>query len=70
MLPKYNQNNIIMSWLSCFIAFQKELVVRIEEGKLRNEEFLKIALVDMNIALIALVDMNIALGKYKRQLKR
>ena len=43
-----------------FIAFQKELVARIEEERLRNKELLKIVLLDRNIAL----------GKYKRRLKR
>ena len=43
-----------------FVAFQKELVTRIEEERLRNKELLKIVLLDRNITL----DM------YKRQLKR
>ena len=43
-----------------FVAFQKELVARIEEEKLRNKELLKIVLLDRNIAL----------DKYKRRLKR
>ena len=43
-----------------FVAFQKELVTRIEEETLRNKELLKIVLFDRNITL----DM------YKRQLKR
>ena len=50
----------LASSAATFVAFQKELVARIEEERLRNEELLKIVLVDRNIAL----------DKYKRQLKR
>ena len=50
----------LASSAATFVAFQKELVARIEEERLRNEELLKIVLVDRNIAL----------DKYKRRLKR
>ena len=43
-----------------FVAFQKELVARIEEERLGNKELLKIVLLDRNITL----------DKYKRRLKR
>ena len=43
-----------------FIAFQKQLVARIEEERLDNKELSKIVLLDRNVAL----------GKYKRRLKR
>ena len=43
-----------------FVAFQKELVARIEEERRDNKELSKIVLLDGNIAL----------GKYKRRLKR
>ena len=43
-----------------FVAFQKELVARIEEERHNNKELSKIVLLDGNIAL----------GKYKRRLKR
>ena len=43
-----------------FVTFQKELVARIEEERLDNEELSKILWLDRNIAL----------GKYKRRLKR
>ena len=50
----------LASSAAMFVAFQKELVARIEEEKLRNKELLKILLLDRNIAL----------DKYKRRLKR
>ena len=50
----------LASSAATFVAFQKKLVARIKVERLRNEEFLKIVLVDRNIAL----------DKYKRRLKR
>ena len=50
----------LASSTATFVAFQKELVARIEEERFRNKELLKIVLLDRNITL----------DKYKRQLKR
>ena len=50
----------LASSAAMFVAFQKELVAKIEEEKLRNEELLKIVLLDRNITL----------DKYKHRLKR
>ena len=63
--PRYNQSNISMCCYlalsaATFVAFQKELVARIEEERRDNKELSKIVLLDGNIAL----------GKYKRRLKR
>ena len=50
----------LASSAAMFVAFQIELVARIEEEKLRNKKLLKTILLDRNIAL----------DKYKRRLKR
>ena len=50
----------LASSAATFVAFQKELVVRIEEERFRSKELLKIVLLDQNIAL----------DKYKHRLKK
>ena len=50
----------LASSASTFVAFQKELVARIEEERFRSKELLKIVLLDKNIAL----------DKYKHRLKK
>ena len=50
----------LASSAATFVAFQKELVARIEEERRGNKELLKIVLLDRNITL----------DKYKRRLKR
>ena len=70
-LKSFNMNQDIIKAISAcagylalsattFVAFQKELVARIEEERHNNKELSKIVLLDGNIAL----------GKYKRRLKR
>ena len=49
----------LASSVATFVAFQKELVARIEEERLRNKEL-----------CIVLLDRNIALDKYKCRLNR
>ena len=50
----------LVSSASTFVAFEKELVARIEEERFHSKELLKIVLLDKNIAL----------DKYNHRLKK